>query len=120
MKKAIKYVDNNLDNSIEIRIADAVYSIKERDIYYVESIEHNVIFHTAIGEFKLYGTLKAFAERLSKSTFVMCNRCYIVNMRHVDSVVGNIAVVHGCQLVISRYKKNEFMQALVTYWGKKS
>ena len=120
MKKAIKYVDNNLDNSIEIRISDAVYSIKERDIYYVESIEHNVIFHTAIGEFKLYGTLKAFAERLSKSTFVMCNRCYIVNMRHVDSVVGKIAVVHGCQLVISRYKKNEFMQALVTYWGKKS
>lgn len=120
MKKAIKYVGNNLNRTIELRIGDAVYSISERDIYYVESIEHNVIFHTAVGEFKLYGTLKAFSEKLSKSVFVMCNRCYIVNMKYVESVSGNIAVVHGCELVISRYKKAEFMQALVAYWGKKS
>lgn len=120
MKKAIKYVGNNLNKTIELRICDAVYRISESDIYYVESIEHNVIFHTAVGEFKLYGTLKAFSEKLSKSVFVMCNRCYIVNMKYVESVSGNIAVVHGSELVISRYKKAEFMQALVAYWGKKS
>ena len=46
-----------------------------QDIYYVESSNKHVIFHTAEGVFPVQGTMEEFEERLGVS-FYRCHRCF--------------------------------------------
>lgn len=118
MKKAVRYCNSVRKNPIVIKCDAGMISLTERQIYYIEVLEHNVIYHTDKGDFSMFGSLKTEAERLG-SDFVFCNRCYIINLRHVEAVTDNIVTVHGKELVISRYKKKDFMEALVAYWSKR-
>ena len=118
MKKAVRYCNSVRKNPIVIKCDAGMISLTERQIYYIEVLEHNVIYHTDKGDFSIFGSLKTVAERLG-SDFVFCNRCYIINLRHVEAVTDNIVTVHGKELVISRYKKKDFMEALVAYWSKR-
>ena len=118
MKKAVRYCNSVRKNPIVIKCDAGMISLTERQIYYIEVLEHNVIYHTDKGDFSMFGSLKTEAERLG-SDFVFCNRCYITNLRHVEAVTDNIVTIHGKELVISRYKKKDFMEALVAYWSKR-
>ena len=118
MKKAVRYCNSVRKNPIVIKCDAGMISLTERQIYYIEVLEHNVIYHTDKGDFSMFGSLKTEAERLG-SDFVFCNRCYIINLRHVEAVTDNIVTIHGKELVISRYKKKDFMEALVAYWSKR-
>ena len=86
-------------------------------IYYVESQGHNLIFHTETGEFTISGTMKEIEEKLLKFHFFRCNKGYLVALRHVDSIQDGSVIVHGAPLLISRPRKNEFMEALTNFVG---
>ena len=50
----------------------------------------------------------------------MCNKSYIVNMRHIQMIDGDEAVVTGGdRLPISRPRKTEFMQQIADFYGNK-
>ena len=39
-------------------------------------------------------------------------------MQQVDRIKANCAMVNGEELVLSRARKKEFMEALTRYWGE--
>ena len=43
-----------------------------------------------------------------------------MSLNHVDSIVDGCAVVNGAHLLISRGRKNEFMEALAEFMGEVS
>ena len=63
------------------------------------------------------GTLRDMEAQLEERHFVRCNKCYLVNLRHVRQVRQNTVDVGGEQLLISRPRKKEFLQALTDYLG---
>lgn len=87
------------------------------DIYYVESSGHYLIYHTAEGEKKVIGTMKAAEEQLADKHFFKINKCYLIHLKHVDGIRDKCAVVKGEKLPVSRPKMSEFMQELTMYWG---
>lgn len=93
--------------------------VDENDIKYVETLSHYLIYHTVKGDFKLLGSLKSAAEQLSAESFVLCNRCYLVNLRYVSEVSDNAVRVDSDMLIISRYRRKEFMKALAKFWGSR-
>ncbi len=50
--------------------------------------------------------------------FCRGNKGYLINLQHVDGIQDNCAVVKGEELVLSRARKKEFMEALTNYWGE--
>ncbi len=118
-KKALRYVENNRDNGISLRQEDTVVWLNESEILYVEVLNHFLIYHTARGDYKIWGALKTAEEALPRENFVACNRCYLVNLRYVRKVEKNIAEVGEDKLVISRYKRKEFLEALAEFWGRR-
>lgn len=87
------------------------------EIYYIESRGHNLIYHTAKGEFTLSGTITEAESRLAAHHFFRCNKGYLVSLRHVEGVRNGCAVVQGIELLISRPRKNGFLEALTNYIG---
>lgn len=119
MKRALNYVAANRKKLVVLKIGTDTKYIDENDIKYVETLSHYLIYHTVKGDFKLLGSLKSAAEQLSAESFVLCNRCYLVNLRYVSEVSDNAVRVGSDILIISRYRRKEFMEALAKFWGNR-
>ncbi len=118
LKKSIERVKKRReeDVSIVINTRQEVKVLPSSTILYVEVESHNLVFHTTDGgELRTRDSLKALEERLVGMNFCRCNSCYLVNLRYVDSVVGNIVRVGGVELLMSRHKKKEFVEKYMKY-----
>ena len=87
------------------------------DLYYVESQGHNLIYATGNGNIISSGTMKETEAQLTPFGFSRGNKCYLINLKHVDKIEDQCAVVKGNSLQLSRPRKNAFIQDLTEFWG---
>ena len=64
--------------------------------------------------------MKSAESALDSMNFSRINKCYLVNLEHVDGVKEKYAVIRDEQLLISRPRMKQFMQELTKYWGERS
>ena len=62
--------------------------------------------------------MRSAEEELENMGFYRGNKCYWINLEHVDGIQDKCAVVKGESLQISRPRMNDFMQALTRHWGE--
>ena len=119
MKRFLAYVDGNRKKIVSVNGENGAVYFDENEISYVEVVSHYLIYHTVRGDFREWGTLKDLSKRLSEDKFKMCNRCYIVNLRYVRGIKDNIVTVGDNELIISRYKRKDFIEAVASFWGER-
>ncbi len=88
--------------------------IRLSSIYYVEIQGHTLIYYTKDGEFSTTGAIRDIEQQVN-DRFFRCNKCYLVNLEHVESLKGNFAMVGGYEVQISRAKKKTLLDALNNY-----
>lgn len=109
------------DKNIVISKTDRTKTIiKAADLIYVEVMNHTLYFHTKDQVIPSNDTLERCHQTLEPLNFALCNRCYLVNLRHVAGIQQNIIrLSDGNELVMSRYKKQSFLDALNLYLSQK-
>lgn len=105
---------------ITIQVKGGVMRMELSDLYYIESEGHDLIYHTKDGTAVSGSTMKSAEDVLAKMDFFRINKCYLVNLEHVEGIQDKYAVVHGERLLISRPRMKQFMQELTRYWGGRS
>lgn len=86
-----------------------------KDIYYIESGNKKVVFHTTNGTLEVYGKMEELENGLG-NTFYRCHRCYLVNMEKISAYsVNNIQVINGENLLLARKKYSDFIKAYMRY-----
>ncbi len=105
---------------ITVPVKGGVMRMDVSDIYYIESEGHNLIYHTKDGTPVSSGTMKSVETAMEGMEFSRINKCYLVNLEHVDGVQDKYAIVRGDRLLISRPRMKQFMQELTRYWGERS
>ena len=121
----MKFVDG-MTAAKEIRKNDSdVISVKGgvkreyiSNIYYIESKGHNLVYHTKNGMFLSNGTLKNVEELLNGMHFSRGNSGYLINLEHVEAIENKCVIVKGEHLLLSRTRRNSFMQELTKYWAE--
>ena len=91
--------------------------IAANNIRYVEVWRHQITYHMIYGDIVGSGTLKAVREQLEGLPFVLCNRCYLVNLQYVTEVNYDTVYIGEEPLLISTAKRKDFLSALNTYLG---
>lgn len=118
MMRAISRISDREAAYLAINQKTGIRKLDIRGIYYVESLNHNLTFHTRDGDYTVFGSLKDMEERLAEHHFIRCNKGYLVSLRHVDRIEDGCAVVQGTPLLISRNRRNSFLEALANYFGE--
>lgn len=119
LAKAVARIKKRSESKVTtIAIKGGVLRLAISDIYYIESVGHNLIYHTASGNHLSSKTMKAAEEELSEFNFSRGNKCYLINLEHVDGIKEKCAIVKEESLQISRPRMNAFMQDLTKYWGE--
>ena len=115
--KALKKIDKNEDVFITCNYKDEYARIPSSDITYFEVASHSLTIHTIHGNYQMRGSLSDMMELLNDKDFVLCNQCYLVNLKYVYGIDGMKAKVYEDILQISRPKKKSFLDALTKYCG---
>lgn len=118
LDRAIARMKKRARRYMTIAIKGGAQKLDISAIYYVESQGHTLIYHTAVGRFDTLGTMKEAEEKLEGQGFFRCNKGYLVNLEHVDGIREGCALVHGENLLISRARKNDFLEALANHVGE--
>lgn len=115
LARALNRLEKKEKSFVTISIRGGALKLELSQIYYIESQDHYLVFHTKKGEFTSNGKLSEMEQLLSQHHFFRSNKGYLVNLEYVDGVRDNCAIVNEQMLPISRYRKNEFLQALTSY-----
>lgn len=100
---------------IIIKSSGAHQALRLKDIYYIESGNKKVIFHTTNGLLEVYGKMRELESRLG-DTFYRCHRCYLVNMEKISSYsTDSIQVTSGDNLLLSKKKYADFIKTYLRY-----
>ncbi|MEH0158573.1 LytTR family DNA-binding domain-containing protein [Limibacter armeniacum] len=94
--------------------------IKLTDIQYVEAQNNYIRIITTDGEHQTLYTLKEIEKRLPEKKFLRVQKSFIVNIKHVDAVEGNMLMVGDTAITMSRSLKQEVMDRIFKgkYVGK--
>lgn len=86
-----------------------------REIYYIESSNKKVVFHTKEGSFAVYGKMEAWEAELGDS-FYRCHRCYLVNLEKIAAYSSDtIRLVNDETLLLAQKKYADFVKAFLRY-----
>lgn len=86
-----------------------------KNIYYIESSNKKVIFHTTNGTLEVYKKMKELENTLG-NTFYRCHRCYFVNMEKIYAYsTDNIQLTNGENLLLARKKYSDFIKTYMRY-----
>lgn len=112
MDKVVDKIEKDTAQDIFIHSGDQGIRISSRDIYYVEVMDHYLIYHTTEGDFRVTGKLADTELRLGEVNFFRCSKCYLVNLRYVKEVNESEITVGKDKIYISRRRKKDFLIAL--------
>ena len=103
------------ENHILIKVKNELIKINISDIKYFEVINHKLIIHTINQNYEIYDNLNKYLNMLANESFALCNRCYLVNLKYVNKVNKDFVLVGNDNLIVSRRKYNDFLDALNKY-----
>lgn len=107
--------------AILVQRQSGMVRLKVQEISYVEVHGHTLVFHTDTGKINGSGTLHELEDKLKNKGFLRCNKCYLVNQRHIAAVQGyTLVMAHGEELQISRPRKKTFMNELAETMGNEN
>jgi len=115
--RAVAACDRSARHEVVVSTPTGVKRIRIGDLYYIEVMNHTLVYHTAEGELAVRGSIKACEEKLARYDFIRSNNSFLVNLRYVTELKGSEVCVHGTMLPIGRTKRKEFLQRLTQYFG---
>lgn len=119
LDKIVNSLSYTLNSGIVIKSQGSIVKINPKSIYYVDIQKHDIVFHTVNGDIPSYGSLKNIEEELLPYNFFKVNTFALVNLRYVKKLDGfDITLSNGDVIFLSRRRKKEFMQALVSLFGE--
>lgn len=117
LRKALRYIHRNRDEKVALQTAEGVVRIPVREITYVESILHYLIYHTLDRDYRVRQTMGDAENGLREFHFARCGKSFLVNLRHVQAVEKDDVIVHSARLKISRGKRKEFLDRFAQFLG---
>lgn len=117
LNRALERRRGRSKNFLTITVDGAIQKLDISHIHYVESQGRLLLFHCADRVYSAYGTMQTMEEKLLPHHFFRCNRSFLVNLEHVESVKEGSALVAGQDVLVSRQKKSGLLEALADYVG---
>ncbi len=119
--KAMSQFDNKDDNPLEndkrasdtvihddflvVRADRKLYKINYDDLVYIEGQKAYVTFHTQGRKITALASLRELEEKLPTDKFIRIHKSYIVSVKKIFSLEGNLIEIQGQQLPVGKSYK---------------
>lgn len=97
---------------LTIRNTDGLLHLRTDRICYAEIVRRKLYIHTVDGTYSVYETLQNVEQALSDPWFFRCHAAVLVNLRYVEQVGRQSAVVAGDDVPVSKRNRSELLRRL--------
>lgn len=105
LSRAVQRVQRRRGGQVVLQLAGGgMQVLSTGDIYYLETHDRLLWYHTTKGEFSVRASLASAEKQLAQYHFSRCNQCYLVNLRHVTGVQNDFVQIGQEQLEITRWR----------------
>lgn len=118
LTKAMKRIRGRSGVQLILKTSEGTTRVSSNSVHYVEIYNHELVYHTDAGDFRVRGQLNEVRKRLEDQHFILCNRSYLVNLRYVSSLSENHLIVGGESIPVSKSHRKELEQRFVDYLGE--
>ena len=115
--KALQLAEQRKQKELVIKTKDGLIRLPVSDIYYLESMQHKVLYHTADEIIECWSTLAQEEKKLDGFGFARCHTSFLVNLRYITRVDGEHVYLGSIHLPLSRGKRSDFLNTLTSYLG---
>jgi len=98
------------DTYLTIRADRKFYKINFDDLKYIEGQKAYVTFHTSKKRITALASLKELEDALPKKQFIRIHKSYIVSVKEIISLEGNIIEVDNIKLPVGKIYKEDVMK----------
>ena len=117
LARALQRVQRRKGGQIALQTAGGVQLLNTEDIYWLETRDRMLHYHTSTGVWSVRSSLQNAEKQLAPYHFAKCNQCYLVNLRYVRAVQNDMVQVGEERLEISRRQRAAFLAAVAAYVG---
>lgn len=96
------------EDTISIKADGKLYRVNLNEIVFGESKGDYITLHTNQKKLTFNQTLTSFIEELKDPSFVRTHRSYMVNIKRIDFVEGNMIFISSNEVPIGKSYKEEF------------
>lgn len=119
MTRVLQYLDVHREVKVVVREEGNFQVLPSREIYYIEVMNHDLIYHTKTGVYQERGSLNELEKKLQPTGFKRCNKSYLINMAHIAAIQGSSISIGGDTIPLSRSMRKTVICALADYYGGK-
>lgn len=118
LSRAVQRLQRRRGGQVVLQLAGGgMQVLSTGDIYYLETHDRLLWYHTTKGEFSVRASLASAEKQLTQYHFSRCNQCYLVNLKYVKAVENDFVHVNTDHLEISRRQRAAFLTAVASYIG---
>ena len=117
LERALTEADRVRKKEILIATTQGERRVRIDELYYVEVMNHTLLYHTKEGVLSVRGSIRDCEERLSAYDFARCNKSYLVNMNYVTEIRRSEIRVGGDLLPIGSSRRQDFLRQLTEFMG---
>ena len=118
MDRALTAADRARKKEIIVSAAEGDRRVRLDELYYVEVMNHTLLYHTKDGTLSVRGSIRDCEERLTPYDFARCNKSYLVNMNYVTEIRRSEIRVGGTLQPIGSTRRQAFMKQLTEFMGE--
>ena len=104
--------DTNKDDFITVKDGTKIHKIHYSDLLYIEGQREYVTFHTTHKKITALHVLKNLEDILPKDCFIRVHKSYIVAVKFIEMMEGNMLKVSGETIPIGGSYKNDLLDRL--------
>ncbi|MCD8031551.1 MAG: LytTR family DNA-binding domain-containing protein [Bacteroides sp.] len=113
LRHPVEKSGNGQQDHMYIRQGDSFEKIYWPDILYLESMQNYVKLHFREDKKVIHQTLSSLEKMLPKEQFFRIHKSFLINVSHIDSIMGGRVYVSGVELPLSRHRKEELLNQVV-------
>ncbi|SFN02920.1 two component transcriptional regulator, LytTR family [Chitinophaga sp. YR627] len=96
-----------------IKVDSKLERVLVEEILFAEGMENYITIHTKQKKMITHLTLKMLQEHLPADKFIQPHKSYIAAIDKIDAIEGNVLLLGGYQVPVSRYQKEEIMERIL-------
>ncbi|MDO4620890.1 MAG: LytTR family DNA-binding domain-containing protein [Lachnospiraceae bacterium] len=107
----------NEEDRLEYDFMDEHYSIRYKDIVYIEGMRGKIWIHCGKDVYRWRGALSNLHDVMKDKGFFLIHRSYLINMSKIVRYNSNEIIMEGEEAVpLSKYKRDEFKKEYIRLW----
>jgi DNA-binding LytR/AlgR family response regulator len=101
------------ENYFFVKHNGRIEKVVHEELLFVEAALNYVILHTVNGKMIVYLTIKGIMEGLPAELFIKVHKSFIVNLKKISSIEGNVIHIGKAEIPISQNSLDEVMKTIV-------